>query len=219
MSERSRPEIEFVPLSTNPAKIRFFGALMPALLLVKASPAAFARHQVMRHTTPHDSIARYIATGADDLARVNNTFVFVHRWHTPDFDPLAFARARTFLARLVRLLRREGCPADPVPPLSSDVNLPRLAAQAGLGNLSPFGLLVHPAFGPRMILSALHTPCALAGAPRSQCAGCTDCLACLEVCPQAPMVHGVVDLGACQRCAQCLAVCPVGKSQTRSQGG
>lgn len=33
-----RPGLTFVPLSTDAGKIRFFGTLMPAVLLLKASP-------------------------------------------------------------------------------------------------------------------------------------------------------------------------------------
>ena len=36
----------FIPVSTDPAKIRFFGTLMPALLLLKASPFRFVAYQV-----------------------------------------------------------------------------------------------------------------------------------------------------------------------------
>jgi ferredoxin len=41
-----RPEISFIPLSTDAGKIRFFGTLMPALLLLKASPARFLHAQL-----------------------------------------------------------------------------------------------------------------------------------------------------------------------------
>ncbi|NIV28647.1 MAG: hypothetical protein GWN58_03750, partial [Anaerolineae bacterium] len=51
------------------------------------------------------------------------------------FDPLAFARAKTFLAQITRLVRRAGSEAEPLDPLSPNINLPKLAAQAGLGNL------------------------------------------------------------------------------------
>jgi len=211
MNDSPRPEIRFVPLSTDPDKIRFFGTLMPALLLLKTSPRAFVRHQVARHAAPRAEVAAFLAAGADDAARLGDRLVIVHRWHSDNFDPLAFARARTFLAQLTRLVRRHGYAAEPLDPLSPDINLPRLAAGAGLGNLSPFGLLVHPAFGPRLILTALRTDHPFSPTPRQQGQGCTDCLACLERCPQAPLARGVVELGTCQRCALCLAVCPVGR--------
>jgi hypothetical protein len=213
MSAAPRPEIRFIPLSTDPAKIRFFGTLMPALLLLKASPGRFAHLQVARHTTPRVDIPAFIASHTDDAARAGDVMIFVHRWHSDDFDPLAFARARTSLSRLTRLVRRAGYVAEPLDPLSPDVNLPRLAAQAGLGNLSPFGLLVHPTFGPRLILTGLKTDHPLALTSRWAGAGCTDCLACVQECPQDPLQTGVVKLGSCQSCALCLAACPIGRDR------
>ena len=106
MSAAPRPEIRFIPLSTDPAKIRFFGTLMPALLLLKASPGRFAHFQVARHTTPRVDIPAFIASHTDDAARAGDVMIFVHRWHSDGFDPLAFAQARTSLSRLTRLVRR-----------------------------------------------------------------------------------------------------------------
>lgn len=210
MSESRRPDIQFLPLSTDPGKIRFFGTLMPALLLLRASPWQLARHQVASRTTPRGDVAAFIASAADDASRIDDTIVFVHRWQTAGFDPLAFAQAKTFLSRVTRLVRREGYAASPLDPLSPNVNLPNLATQAGLGSLSPFGLLVHPAFGPRLIITALQTDYAMELSSRYGGAACTDCLTCLEVCPQAPDETAVIALGQCQSCAQCLVVCPVG---------
>jgi ferredoxin len=209
-----RPEIAFIPLSTDEGKIRFFGTLMPALLLLRASPAQFVRFQVTGRTTPRSDVAAYVASGADDAGQADGTLIFVHRWASDGFDPLAFARARTFLAQLSRLVRQQGYSAEPLDPLSPRINLPRLAARAGLGTLSPYGLLVHPVFGPRLILTGLQTTYPLALSPRWQGCGCTDCLSCIEVCPQEPWSTGVIRLGECQSCAECLAVCPVGRSNT-----
>jgi NAD-dependent dihydropyrimidine dehydrogenase PreA subunit len=210
VSESGRPDIQFLPVSTDPGKIRFFGTLMPALLLLKAAPWHFVRHQVAGRTTPRGDVPAFIVSAADDAARAGDTLVFVHRWQTAGFDPLAFARAKTFLSRATRLVRREGYAAHALDPLSPDVNLPNLAAEAGLGTLSPFGLLVHPAFGPRLIITALKTDYPLKLSSRYQGSACTDCLSCLEICPQTPAETAVVELGRCQSCAQCLAVCPVG---------
>lgn len=210
MSTDTRPTIEFVPLSTDEGKIRFFGTLMPALLLLKASPAHFVKVQAARSFTPRTAVAAFIATEADDAARVDDHIVFVHRWHSDTFDPFAFARAKTFLARVTRLVRREGYQAQPLDPLAPRVNLPKLAASAGLGTLSPFGLLVHPSYGPRLILSGLRTDHPLALSPRRQGCSCTDCRSCLLICPQTPLDSGMVRLGECQSCARCLAICPVG---------
>jgi epoxyqueuosine reductase len=213
VNTHARPEIRFVPMSTDEGKIRFFGTLMPALLLIKASPGQFVRYQFARHHTPRADVSAFIAANADDAARTGNVLVFVHGWDSLEFDPFAFARAKTFLARITRLVRRAGYLAEPLDPLSPDVNLPKLAARAGLGDLSPFGLLVHPAYGPRLILTGLRTDYPLAIVSRWEEPGCTDCMACLELCPQEPIDTGVVELGKCQSCVRCLAICPVGKSR------
>lgn len=208
-----RPQIHFIPLSTDEKKIRFFGTLMPTLLLLAQSPSTFLRLQVFKHMTPRVPVERFIAEEADDAARVDDTLVFVHRWHTTRFDPLAFARARLFLAHLTRLIRKEGYRAEPLDPLSPHINLPRLAAKSGLGNLSPYGLLVHPIFGPRLILTALRTDHPVAPTPRFAEPACNDCMACIVLCPQQPHLTGEIDLGQCKTCARCLEVCPVGKGR------
>ena len=211
LNETTRPEITFVPLSTDEGKIRFFGTLMPALLLLKAAPGQFFRHQITSRITPRREIASFVAAATDDSAQIDGTTIFVHRWESDEFDPLAFARARTFLAQITRLLRREGYRIEPLDPLSPRENLPRLAARAGLGTLSPYGLLVHPTFGPRLILTGLRTNGPVLAHSRWEGTGCTDCMSCVEVCPQQPFQTGTIRLGECQSCAQCLVVCPVGK--------
>jgi Pyruvate/2-oxoacid:ferredoxin oxidoreductase delta subunit len=122
-----------------------------------------------------------------------------------------------FLEQMTRLLRRAGYRAEPLDPLSPRLNLPRLAVEAGLGNLSPYGLLVHPVFGPRLILSGVRTDYAPDLRPRFQGEACFDCMACLTLCPQQPQLSGVVDLGQCQTCAKCFVVCPVGKGRQARQ--
>jgi epoxyqueuosine reductase len=210
----ARPDIEFIPLSTDPGKIRFFGTLMPALLLLRASPRRFAHFQVAGRLAPRRSLEALIEDGTDDAARVDGVLVFVHRWQSEQFDPFAFAHAKTVLTQVTRLVRREGHAAVPLDPLSPDVNLPKLAARAGLGDLSPFGLLVHPAFGPRLVLTALRTDHPLTLASRESVPACTDCMACVTQCPQDPLRSGRVELGQCQSCALCLAECPVGSGRT-----
>ena len=212
MGEAARPEIAFVPISTDANKIRFFGTLMPALLLLKASPGRFAQAQTAKWLTPKSELEAFVASGADDVARVDGLTIFVHRWASDGFDPLAFARAKTFLAQVTRLVRREGFKADPLDPLSPSANLPKLAARAGLGNLSPYGLLVHPLFGPRLILTGLRTDHPPRVSSRHRGAGCTDCMTCIRVCPQEPLTTGVIRLAECQSCAECLTVCPVGRA-------
>ncbi len=208
-----RSTLTFIPLSNDLGKIRFFGTLMPALLLLKQAPGQFIRHQIRRRLTPRMGVEAYIQQYADDFGQLDDLWIFVHRWHTTTFDPLAFARAHTFLAQLGRLLRREGYEAEPLDPLSPTVNLPQLAIRAGLGNASPYGLLTHPIFGPRLILSGMRTNHPLQLRPRWGGGGCTDCMACLKLCPQKPLETLEVNLGLCQTCAICFAVCPTGKGR------
>lgn len=223
MTTLTRPEIEFIPLSADPERIRFFGTLMPAILLFKASPLRFLRYQLAGLSTPAVSVSDFIAAEADDAAQIDDLWVFVHRWATHNFDPFAFARAKLFLKRLTRLVERAGHTAEPLDALSPDVNLPHLAARAGLGDPSPYGLLVHPAYGPRLILTALRTDYPLTLAPRWNEKGCTDCMLCVRECPQDPAQNGVIALGECQRCTRCLTVCPVGwesaKAARAARGG
>ena len=211
MSEGNRQEISFIPLSTDERKIRFFGTLMPALLLLKASPGQFLQYQAAKRTTPQVEVEALVASATDDTAQVDGTAIFVHRWESDRFDALAFARAKIFLAQVARLAERQGYGAEPLDPLSPRVNLPRLASRAGLGTLSPYGLLVHPAFGPRVILTGLRTDHPLTASPRWEGTGCTDCMSCVEVCPQQPARSGVIKLGECKNCAECLVICPVGR--------
>lgn len=209
----TRPPISFIPMSTDAKKIRFFGTLMPALLLLRASPLRFLQYQIAKFLTPQGDLASLIKHRADDAARIGDTLIFVHRWQSLTFDPFTFARAKVFLAQAGRLVRRAGYAATLLDPLSPDVNLPKLAASAGLGNLSPYGLLVHPIFGPRVILTGLQTAYPLVVRPHWGGDGCNDCLACVTLCPQKPFESGVIHLRDCQGCAKCLVVCPTGKGR------
>jgi epoxyqueuosine reductase len=200
-------------MSNDAKKIEFFGTLMPALMLIKASPVRFAVFQINRFITPRQPLDQFIATQCDDAGCLDDTLVFVHRWESITFDPFTFARAKTFLDQLARLLKNAGFRAEPITPLSPSRNLPKLGALAGLGNLSPYGLLVHPIFGPRLILTGMKTDAPLDLIPRWGGFGCNDCLACVKLCPQKPIQTGEVHLRECQSCAKCLVVCPTGKGK------
>jgi epoxyqueuosine reductase len=197
-------------MSTDPAKIKFFGTLMPSLLLLKASPLRFVQYQVIKGFTPRVDVSAYIRNESDDAGRYGDVLVFVHRWNSITFDPFTFARAKTFLKRVTNLVRRGGYQAEAFDPLSPEINLPKLAEKAGLGNLSPYGLLVHPEYGPRVILIGLRTNYPLEVTPRYSEPGCTDCMACIRICPQKPLESGIINLRLCQSCAKCLEICPTG---------
>jgi ferredoxin len=206
-----RPAIDFIPISTDPAKIKFFGTLMPSLLLLRAAPLRFIRYQLVKGFTPQVDLSTYIQNESDDAGRYQDVLVFVHRWNSLTFDPFTFARAKLFLKRTTTLIRRKGYTAEPFDPLSPDLNLPKLAEKAGLGNLSPYGLLVHPEYGPRIILTGIRTTVPLEISPRFSEPGCSDCMACIRICPQKPLESGIIKLKLCQSCAKCLEVCPTGR--------
>ena len=210
-----RPDIQFIPISTDPAKIKFFGTLMPSLLLLKASPLRFIQYQVVKGFTPRVDVGAYIQNESDDAGRTGDILMFVHRWNSITFDPFTFARAKIFLRRVTILIRLRGYTAEPFNPLSPDINLPKLAEKAGLGNLSPYGLLVHPEYGPRIILTGIRTTDPLVISPRFSEPGCNDCMACIRICPQKPLESSTINLRLCQSCAKCLEVCPTGRASIK----
>jgi flavoprotein len=64
-----------------------------------------------------------------------------------------------------------------------------------------------------MIITGLRTDDPLAVLSRWGGEGCSDCLACSQVCPQKPLASEVMALAACQSCARRLIVCPTGKGR------
>jgi len=149
--KKTRPGIQFIPLSIDAGIIRFFGTLMPALLLLKASPHRFLNYQIDLQRKPPISAQSFIASEKDDASQRSsspgNMPIFIHWWELVDFDPFTFARAKVFLKQVTRLLYQAGYQAQPLDPLSPDVNLPKLAASAGLGNLSPLAYWSIPSLG------------------------------------------------------------------------
>jgi len=211
MGRVKRREIETIPATTNETLLRVFGTVMPMGLLLARSPGYFFTSQWESRQTPPQDIDAFIQAETDDVARVGETLVFVHRWQGKDFDPTAFARAKVFLAKVTRGVRQAGYRAEPFDPLSPQLSLPRLAVEAGLGNLSPYGLLVHPRFGPRLILTGLKTDYPWqVSSQQPEAGGCTDCMVCVRKCPQNPIETGTVNMAVCKSCTRCLTVCPVG---------
>jgi hypothetical protein len=205
------PNIRCLPATNNKTVLRIFGTLMPSLLLLKQAPGQLWALHRARVITPDGDVAEFLQNQTDDVGQVGDTLVFVHRWQSTEFDPVVFARAKVFLAQITRRLRRDGYTATPFDPLSPGINLPQLAVNAGLGDFSPYGLLVHPQFGPRVILTALKTDFPLSITPQWPAQqGCTDCLVCVRKCPQEPLRTGFVAMGQCKSCTRCLSVCPVG---------
>ena len=133
MPSHPRPTIETIPMSTDARKIEFFGTLMPALLLLKSAPLRFLGYQIAGRLRPRGEIADFVGHGCDDAARIGNTLVFVQRWESTTFDPFTFAKAKTFIRQLRRMLTRAGYRATLIDPLSPGRSLSKLAQSAGLG--------------------------------------------------------------------------------------
>jgi epoxyqueuosine reductase len=94
------------------------------------------------------------------------------------------------------------------------------AALAGLGTIGRNSLLITPEFGPRVRLACLLTEAPVEETPRTQEEGCTQCDACIGVCP-AQAIHApesgqpyAMNPFACRAyrqaglvCSVCLKVC------------
>ncbi|MBI5374607.1 MAG: hypothetical protein HZA77_04180 [Candidatus Schekmanbacteria bacterium] len=208
MSENS--DYNFIEASTDEKKIEFFGNLMPSIILLRRNPRRFLMRPLRKLYTPSDKISEYVKKNVDDIGEIDGTYVFLHKWKAHSFDPVVFEDTKMFIYRLNKLLAKEGINGKALYPLSPRINLPKLAANAGLGTLSPFGLLVHPEFGPRLFITALTGAGGLLSRNSSRTNGCTSCDKCVEVCPQNPRQTKTVNLGLCRACSKCISECPVG---------
>ncbi|MBM7867266.1 hypothetical protein GTO89_12315 [Heliobacterium gestii] len=211
----SRRSIRFRGVIKNGAAIEFFGTMIPSLLLFKRDPHAWWkrwRARQGRNRQPLPSLDRLL-NRPDDTGRVGETHIFIFKWQSDVFDLDAFHDSHDFLLDLERVLRAQGRRYRLYTSLSPKTNLPELAAAAGLGDLSPFGLLIHRRFGPRMLIVGVEVEGGLPiHQPEHNGVGCTDCGLCLRLCPQAPEASGEVDLRKCEGCGRCITCCPVGKS-------
>jgi len=96
-----------------------------------------------------------------------------------------------------------------------------IALLAGLGWIGKNNLLIHPEFGPRVVLGVVITDARLEEARRPVITdGCGDCDLCLHVCPVGALGPGGFDRFRCYHrnkwlkkpCGfPCMRVCPVGK--------
>lgn len=114
MNAATRTQIRCIPATTNEVLLRFFGTLMPTLLLLKQAPRQFWRLWQDGQRTPSVEIADFIQAEVDDAGRVGDTLVFVHRWQNDTFDAVAFARAKVFLTQLTRLIKNAGYDTEPL---------------------------------------------------------------------------------------------------------
>lgn len=201
---------KFIDASTDEKKIEFFGNLMPSIILLRRNPQRLFARPFRKFYTPSDSIEQYIKKNVSDIGKVDDTYVFLHKWGSLAFDPVVFEETKMFIYRLNKMISKNGLKGQALYPLSPRINLPKLAESAGLGTLSPFGLLVHPKYGPRLFITALKGAEGLLLSDESQKKGCTLCNKCIDICPQKPEETKTVNLGLCRACSKCISECPVG---------
>ncbi|MZP28600.1 hypothetical protein GTO91_02555 [Heliobacterium undosum] len=213
----SRRNVRFQGVIKNGAAIEFFGTIIPSLLLFKRDPRAWWQRRQSRRNRNRQPLPLLedLLKRPNDAGRAGDTYIFIFKWKGDEFDLDAFHDSHDFLLDLERVLRAQGRRFRIFTTLSPKINLPELAETAGLGNLSPFGLLVHPRFGPRMLITGVEVEGGLplpgqVEQPASM--GCNDCGLCLSLCPQAPLERGEVDLRKCEGCSRCIKCCPIGKS-------
>ncbi len=102
-------------------------------------------------------------------------------------------RLEEVLARMAGPAARGGRKAVDLHPVAERA----LAREAGLGWIGRQGQLIHPYFGPWLLLGELFLPLELEPAPPLQ-DRCGSCRACLEACPTGALPEpGVVDAGRC----------------------
>ena len=116
-------------------------------------------------------------------------------------------------ARLAEILRSDGHDAIPVPlylpvtvrngRVEGLVRLKKIAAAAGLGTQGKNTVLLHPRYGPRLLLSAvvtgLNVTIGETGIPRGgESPVCTGCGRCMQVCPGKAVGPDGVDTFRCR---------------------
>ncbi len=82
----------------------------------------------------------------------------------------------------------------------ADVSYRHLARESGLGVFGKNNLILTPRFGPRIRFTAIMTDADLAPDEKIEDDLCSDCMLCLEACPQQALSEeGKTDLGKCIR--------------------
>ena len=140
------------------------------------------------------------------------------------------SRLNRAVHELADLFHKEGCRSIPLPAAIGFITDQRFSPAlfsykhagelAGLGTIGRNSLLINPEFGPRIRLACLLTEAVLEPSPRVQKDYCTNCDACIRVCParaiEAPGSGQAYSINkfACrayrqvgQVCSVCLKVC------------
>jgi epoxyqueuosine reductase QueG len=120
------------------------------------------------------------------------------------------------------------------------VSYKKAAVLAGFGAFGRNQLLIHPEWGPWLMLRTVVTDAPLPFDGRGDYAPCEGCGKCLDVCPKGALSENGIDREACQRtvgerlgsssvirlsdhggvnCEECMRACPIGEAPPRLEIG
>jgi ferredoxin len=210
----THPSIRFSGAVPKSEVLENYGRFEASIGLIYVSPAIQLRiNRLFARFAACADAETAIARFADDAASAEGMVLFALRWSGVMNDSYEMVRMDLLCDHVSRFIRASGYRVEPIRPLTTVLNLPEVSAAAGLGNLNPYGLLVHKVFGPRVVLGGLRTNYPFDLRPRWEGGGCDGCGDCLLICPQCPQAIGEINLRQCAGCAKCVTVCPVGKGQ------
>jgi epoxyqueuosine reductase QueG len=120
-----------------------------------------------------------------------------------------------------------------------NVSYKKAAVLAGFGAIGRSKLLIHPEWGPWLLLRTVVTDAPLAPDERLDFSPCDGCRLCVEACPGGALSGDTFDRAACERfyasvveaagsafrisplgkvnCEECLRACPIGTAPARLQ--
>lgn len=108
---------------------------------------------------------------------------------------------------VIQYLKAKGYRAHMISPTTSEVSLPRIGEQAGIGEISGVNSLVVEDHGLATSLGAIITNAPLT--PNKPLKNiCTECWACVDVCPATDEPFHM-NPSRCTACGECVKTCPV----------
>ena len=119
------------------------------------------------------------------------------------------------------------------------IHFKKAAVLAGFGAFGRNQLVIHPEWGPWLMLATVVTDASLPADERSTFSPCDDCGRCLSACPSGALSEAGIDREICQpayggspdsrvvrlspqgqiNCDECLRACPVGEAPPRLRMG